>query len=150
MIHRGRVCVLSAFSGRAGKRFCARRVIGLRHQPDGFPGGQKISGLLFKISGSDFKIRATNFFLAPMWGKRTENQFSFFPPKNARFTTRVLRRRSSLPGNGTAARQPATHSLYIRHNGFNFQTFFYFVLFIRQIIHIFVLHAKRNHEQNYP
>ena len=40
---------------------------------------QKISGLLFKISGSDFKIRATNFFFAPMWGKRAENQFSFFP-----------------------------------------------------------------------
>ncbi len=30
--------------------------------------GQKISGLLFKISGSDFKIRATNFFFAPMRG----------------------------------------------------------------------------------
>ena len=28
--------------------------------------GKKISGLLFKISGSDFKIRATNFFIAPM------------------------------------------------------------------------------------
>ena len=41
--------------------------------------GQKNSGLLFEISGSDFKIRATNFFFAPMWGKRVENQFSFFP-----------------------------------------------------------------------
>ncbi len=40
--------------------------------------GQKISGLLFKISGSDFKIRATNFFFAPMRVKSTENQFSFF------------------------------------------------------------------------
>ena len=29
--------------------------------------GQKISGLLFKISGSDFEIRAINFFFAPMW-----------------------------------------------------------------------------------
>ena len=40
--------------------------------------GQKNSGLLFEISGSDFKIRATNFFFAPMWGERAENQFSFF------------------------------------------------------------------------
>ncbi len=29
--------------------------------------GQKISGLLFKISGSDFEIRTTNFFFSPMW-----------------------------------------------------------------------------------
>ena len=41
--------------------------------------GQKNSGLLFEISGSGFKIRATNFFFAPMWGERAENQFSFFP-----------------------------------------------------------------------
>ena len=40
--------------------------------------GQKISGLLFKISGSDFKIRATNFFLSPTRVKSAENQFSFF------------------------------------------------------------------------
>ena len=30
-------------------------------------GGRKISGLLFKIRGSEFEIRATNFFFAPMW-----------------------------------------------------------------------------------
>ena len=35
--------------------------------------GRKISGLLFKISGSDFKIRATNFFLAPMRNSCVEN-----------------------------------------------------------------------------
>ena len=51
--------------------------------------GQKISGLLFKISGSDFEIRATNFFFAPMWNKRTENQFSIFPPGNSRFCGQV-------------------------------------------------------------
>ena len=44
--------------------------------------GAEISGLNFKISGSDFEIRATNFFLAPMWCLRVENQFSIFsPPK---------------------------------------------------------------------
>ena len=46
---------------------------------------QKISGLLFKISGSDFEIRATNFFLSPMWGKRYENQFPISAPKTPVF-----------------------------------------------------------------
>ena len=50
--------------------------------------GQKISGLLFKISGSDFKIRATNFFFAPMRGKRSENQFSIFRTKKLLFPER--------------------------------------------------------------
>ena len=54
--------------------------------------GQKINGLLFKISGSDFEIRATNFFFAPMWGKRSENQFSIFCTENARFCGRVFQR----------------------------------------------------------
>ena len=52
--------------------------------------GQKISGLLFKISGSDFKIRATNFFLAPMRGLCTENQFSLFSLRNRHFPVQVL------------------------------------------------------------
>ena len=38
----------------------------------------KICALDFKISGSDFEIRATNFFFAPMWVKHAENQFSLF------------------------------------------------------------------------
>ena len=48
--------------------------------------GQKISGLLFKISGSDFEIRATNFLFAPMRGKYTENQFSIFYGQNSPFS----------------------------------------------------------------
>ena len=63
--------------------------------------GQKISGLLFKISGSDFKIRATNFLFAHMLDKCTENQFSIFAFKNARFTTPVLRPSLSAPTKGT-------------------------------------------------
>ena len=62
---------------------------------------QKISGLLFKISGSDFKIRATNFLFAHMLDKCTENQFSIFAFKNARFTTPVLRPSLSAPTKGT-------------------------------------------------
>jgi hypothetical protein len=48
-------------------------------------GGQKISALNFKISGSDFEIRATNFFLAPTRGLSAENQFSLFTPRNRHF-----------------------------------------------------------------
>ena len=47
--------------------------------------GWKISGLLFKISGSDFEIRATNFFFSPKWGKHTENQFPISAPKTPVF-----------------------------------------------------------------
>ena len=39
----------------------------------------------FKISGSDFEIRATNFFIAPRWVKHAENQFSLFGTKNVCF-----------------------------------------------------------------
>ena len=63
--------------------------------------GQKISGLLFKISGSDFEIRATSFLFAPMLDKCTENQFPIFAFKNARFTTPVLRPSLSAPTKGT-------------------------------------------------
>ena len=77
------------------------RIFGTRRQTDMRPKGhwspapagrvfkgQKISGLLFKISGSGFKIRATNFFFAPMRGKRSENQFSIFRTKKLLFPER--------------------------------------------------------------
>ena len=86
--------------------------------------GQKICLRYFKIGQTYFEICALYFLFAPMWGKHTENQFSFFPPKNARFTTRVLRRRSSVSCRKTTARQPAAHRLYVRRYGFQFQIFF--------------------------
>ena len=52
--------------------------------------GAEISGLNFKINGSDFKIRATNFFLTPMWCLRVENQFSILATKKCRFSVPVL------------------------------------------------------------
>ena len=91
----------------ASANTCCRfvRIFGTRKQTDMRPKGhwspapagrvfrgQKISGLLFKISGSDFKIRATNFFFAPMQGKHTENQFSFSRPQECRFSVPVFRR----------------------------------------------------------
>ena len=52
--------------------------------------GAEISGLNFKIIGSDFKIRANNFFLTPMWCLRVENQFSILATKKCRFSVPVL------------------------------------------------------------
>ena len=65
--------------------------------------GQKINGLLFKISGSDFEIRATNFFIAPMLGLRVENQFSFFPAENAVFCRQI----PHFPGADASRARPA-------------------------------------------
>ena len=41
-------------------------------------GGRKICPTYFEIGLTYFKIQGTYFFFAPMWGKRTENQFSLF------------------------------------------------------------------------
>ena len=60
------VCIFRAFRKRVSGRW-------------------KISGLLFKISGSDFEIRATNFFFAPMQVKIAENQFSIFGHEKRQF-----------------------------------------------------------------
>ena len=40
--------------------------------------GQKICLRYFKICQTYFEICALYFLFAPMWGKRAENQFSFF------------------------------------------------------------------------
>ena len=63
--------------------------------------GQKICALYFKICLTYFELCQTYFFFAPMWDKRTENQFSIFAFKNARFTTPVLRPSLSAPTKGT-------------------------------------------------
>ena len=52
--------------------------------------GQKICLRYFKIGQTYFEICALYFFLAPMWGKRAENQFSLFRTPNARFSTPVF------------------------------------------------------------
>ena len=41
----------------------------------------------WKICALYFKICQTYFLFAPTWGKRAENQFSFFRAGNARFRT---------------------------------------------------------------
>ena len=51
---------------------------------------QKICLRYFKIGQTYFEICALYFFLAPMWGKRAENQFSLFRTPNARFSTPVF------------------------------------------------------------
>ena len=47
--------------------------------------GQKICALYFKICLTYFELCQTYFFFAPMWDKRTENQFSIFPPEKRQF-----------------------------------------------------------------
>ena len=54
--------------------------------------GQKICLRYFKIGQTYFEICALYFFFSPMWGKRTENQFSIFCTENARFCGRVFQR----------------------------------------------------------
>ena len=63
--------------------------------------GQKICALYFKICLTYFELCQTYFFFAPMWDKCTENQFSIFAFKNARFMTPVLRPSLSAPTKGT-------------------------------------------------
>ena len=52
------------------------------------PAGRVFRGA--EIIGSDFKIRANNFFLTPMWCLRVENQFSILATKKCRFSVPVL------------------------------------------------------------
>ena len=78
-------CRFVRIFGACSKRFCARRAIGHRHQPDGFSRGKKLVACFSKLV-------ATNFFFAPMWGKHTENQFSFFHPQERPFSVPVFRR----------------------------------------------------------
>ncbi len=52
--------------------------------------GQKICPTYFEIGLTYFKIQGTYFFFAPMWGKRTENQFSLFRAPNGRFSAPVF------------------------------------------------------------
>ena len=53
--------------------------------------GQKICLRYFKIGQTYFEICALYFFFAPMWGKRTENQFSIFRTQERPFSAPVFR-----------------------------------------------------------
>ena len=60
-----RDAAVSAFSGRAGKRICARRAIGIRHQPDGFSGGEKYVPCFLKLVARILKSEPLIFSLLP-------------------------------------------------------------------------------------
>ena len=67
----------------------------------------KFSGSKKKICQTYFEIGQTYFLFAPMWGKRSENQFSFFSVRKAVFGSRFPRRRLSALvrcGNGCLVR----------------------------------------------
>ena len=69
--------------------------------------GGKICALYFKICQTYFEIGQTYFFFAPTWGKRSENQFSFFSVRKAVSGLRFPRRRLSALvccGNGCLVR----------------------------------------------
>jgi hypothetical protein len=59
--------------------------------------------LLFKINGSDFEIRAINFFLAPTWVKSNEKEFSIFPASKCLFPIPVFRPHMSVSDSGTGS-----------------------------------------------
>ena len=112
--------------------------------------GQKICLRYFKIGQTYFEICALYFFFAPMRGKRTENQFSFFPSRKRPFYDTGFA--SPFVRLVQENHRPAT-----RHTPPLYQiqriplpNILYFVLFIRQNMRIFVLHTRRNHEQNCP
>ena len=58
--------------------------------------GQKICLRYFKIGQTYFEIYALYFFFAPMWGKRSENQFSIFRTQERPFSAPVFRRAMSV------------------------------------------------------
>ena len=69
--------------------------------------GGKICALYFKICQTYFEIGQTYFLFSPKWGKRSENQFSFFSVRKAVSGLRFPRRRLSALvrcGNGCLVR----------------------------------------------
>ena len=85
-----RICVLSAFSGRAGKRICARRAIGLRHQPGGFSRGKKLVACFLKLVARISKSEPLIFSLLPCGVNALKTSFQFSAQKNYYFRS-VLR-----------------------------------------------------------
>ena len=80
-----RICVLSAFSGRAGKRICARRAIGLRHQPGGFSRGKKLVACFLKLVARISKSEPLIFSLLPCRVNTLKTNFQFSAPENGDF-----------------------------------------------------------------
>ena len=52
--------------------------------------GKKICLTYFELCQTYFELSLRYFFLAPMWGKHTENQFSLFPARIQTFPCRFF------------------------------------------------------------
>ena len=77
-------------SGRAGKRICARRAIGLRHQPGGFSRGKKLVACFLKLVARISKSEPLIFSLLPCGVNALKTSFQFSAQKNYYFRS-VLR-----------------------------------------------------------
>jgi hypothetical protein len=78
--------------GACSKRYCARRAIGHRHQPDGFSGGKKLVACFLKLVARILKSEPLIFSLLPCEINTLKISFHFSAPENAflrqKFSTR--------------------------------------------------------------
>ena len=88
---------LSVFPWHAGKRFCARRAIGHRHQPDGFSRGKKLVACFLKLVARILKSEPLIFSFLPCGVNALKTSFHFSAPKMP-----VFRHKFSTAGGGNS------------------------------------------------
>ena len=93
-------CRFVRIFGACSKRFCARRAIGHRHQPDGFSRGKKLVACFLKLVARISKSEPLIFSLLPCGVNTLKICFHFLALRNAVFPFRfsVARCLPSLPG----------------------------------------------------
>ena len=78
-------CRFVRIFGACSKRFCARRAIGHRHQPDGFSGGKKLVACFLKLVARISKSEPLIFSLLPCRVNTLKTNFQFSAPENGNF-----------------------------------------------------------------
>ena len=74
-------CRFVRIFGACSKRFCARRAIGHRHQPDGFSRGKKLVACFLKLVARISKSEPLIFSLLPCGVNTLKISFHFFAPE---------------------------------------------------------------------
>ncbi len=92
-------CRFVRIFGACSKRFCARRAIGHRHQPNGFSRGKKLVACFLKLVARISKSEPLIFSLLPCGQKALKTGSRFSVSFFIRFTYR--QRRFSFPPNST-------------------------------------------------
>ena len=116
--------------GACSKRFCARRAIGHRHQPDGFSGGKKLVACFLKLVARISKSEPLIFSLLRCGVNALKISFRFSAPETAVAETRFIAAASRGTERGYApasARFPCgafisacgAHVAYPRHAIYN-------------------------------